>query len=146
MSGKNHKMVDGRLHQMDKRYSNLKQSQKEKINIWINEEIRTFYKDQKVFPHKSEQFQLVLDQLYQRIKAAGIWIPYGEIYKRCFGSGNSRIDKVYCQIQKKECSRSKEQILIEPLPHFFAVCKVADYSLVDLSAEFCLHPGAGGRF
>lgn len=60
MSGKNHKMVDGRLHQMDKRYSNLKQSQK-KINIWINEEIRTFYKDQKVFPHKSEQFQLVLD-------------------------------------------------------------------------------------
>lgn len=77
MSGKNHKMVDGRLHQMDKRYSNLKQSQKEKINIWVNEEIRTFYKDQKVFQHKSEQFQLVLDQLYQRIKAAGIWIPYG---------------------------------------------------------------------
>lgn len=59
MSGKNHKMVDGRLLQMDKRYSDLKQSQKEKINIWINDEIRTFYKEQGVLPRKPEQFQLI---------------------------------------------------------------------------------------
>lgn len=137
MSRKNHKMVNGRLLQMDKRYSNLKQSQKEKINIWINDEIRTFYKEQGVLPRKPEQFQLVLDHLYQRIEAAGIWIPYGEIHKRYFGSRNGHIDKDYGQIQKEERSRSKEQILIEPLSHSFAVCKVADYSLVDYSAEFC---------
>lgn len=137
MSRKNHKMVDGRLLQMDKRYSNLKQSQKEKLNIWINDEIRIFYKEQGVLPRKLEQFQLVLDHLYQRIEAAGIWIPYGEIHKRYFGSRNGRIDKVYSQIQKEERSRSKDQIQIEPLPCSFTVCKVADYSLVDLSAEFC---------
>ncbi len=137
MSRKNHKMVDGRLLQIDKRYSNLKQSQKGKINLWITEEIRTFYKEQGALPRKPEQFQLVLDQLYQRIEAIGIWIPYGEIHKRYFGNRNGRIDKVYGQIQKEERSRSKEQILIEPLPYSFAVCKVADYSLVDPSAEFC---------
>ncbi len=70
MSRKNHKMVDGHLLQMDKRYSNLKQGQKEKINIWINEEIRSFYKEQGILPRKSEQFQLVLDRLYQRIDDA----------------------------------------------------------------------------
>ena len=137
MSRKNHKMVDGRLLQMDKRYSNLKQSQKEKINIWINEEIRAFYKEQGVLPRKPEQFQVVLSLLYQRIDAAGIWIPYGEIHKRFFGNRNGCIDKAYGKIQKEERSRSKDQILIEPLPHSFAVCKVADYSLVDPSAEFC---------
>ena len=137
MSRKNHKMVDGRLLQMDKRYSNLKQSQKEKIHIWLNEEIRAFYKEHGDLPRKPEQFQIVLDQLYQRIEAAGIWIPYGEIHKRFLGNRNNRIDKVYGQIQKEERSRSKEQILIEPLPHSFAVCKVADYSLVDPSAAFC---------
>ena len=137
MSRKNHKMVDGRLLQMDKRYSNLKQGQKEKINIWINEEIRSFYKEQGILPRKSEQFQLVLDRLYQRIDAAGIWIPYGEIHNRFFGSRNGRIDKVYGQIQKEERSRAKEQIVIEPLPYSFTVCKVEDYSKVDPSAAFC---------
>lgn len=39
MFRKNHKMVDGRLLQTDKKYSNLKMAQKEKINKWINEEI-----------------------------------------------------------------------------------------------------------
>ena len=86
-------MVNGRLLQMDKRYSNLKQGQKEKINIWINEEIRSFYKEGGILPRKQEQFQLVLDRLYQRIDEAGIWIPYGEIHKRFFGSRNGRIDK-----------------------------------------------------
>ena len=63
MSRKNHKMVDVRLLQMDKRYSNLKQGQKEKIDIWINEEIRSFYKEQGILPREPEQLQLVLDKL-----------------------------------------------------------------------------------
>lgn len=110
MSRKNHKMVDSRLLQMDKRYTSLKQTQKEKINIWINEEIRTFYKEHGDLPRKPEQFQIVLDQLYQRIEVAGIWIPYGEIRKRFFSNRNSRINKVYGQIQKEERSRAKEDV------------------------------------
>lgn len=67
-------------------------------------------------------------------KFAGIWIPYGEIYKRFFGSRNGRIDKVYGQIQKEERSLKKAQIHIEPLTYCFSVCKVEDYSMVDLSS------------
>ena len=70
-------------------------------------------------------------------KFAGIWIPYGEIYKRFFGSRNGRNDKVYGQIQKEERSLKKAQIHIEPLTYCFSVCKVEDYSMVDLSSAFC---------
>lgn len=136
MSGKNHKMVDGRLLQTDKKYSNLKMGQKEKINIWLNEEIRRYYKETGMLPRKEAGFQLVMDRLYERIEEADIWIPYGEIHKRFFGSRNGRIDKVYGQIQKEERSLLKSQIHIEPLPYDFSVCKVEDYSQVDLSAPF----------
>ena len=136
MSGKNHKMVDGKLLQTDKKYSNLKMRQKEKINIWLNEEIRRYYKETGMLPRKEAAFQLVLDRLYERIEETDIWIPYEEIHKRFFGSRNGRIDKVHGQIQKEERSLLKSQIHIEPLSYDFSVCKVEDYSQVDLSALF----------
>lgn len=136
MSGKNHKMVDGKLLQTDKKYSNLKMRQKEKINIWLNEEIRRYYKETGMLPREEAAFQLVLDRLYERIGEADIWIPYEEIHKRFFGSRNGRIDKIHGQIQKEERSLLKSQIHIEPLPYDFSVCKVEDYSKVDLSALF----------
>ena len=137
MSRKNHKMIDGRLLQTDKKYSNLKMGQKEKINRWINEEIRRYYKETGIFPRKEQEFEIVLNRLYERIEHANIWIPYGEIHKRFFGSRNGRIDKVCGQIQKEERSLEKAQIHIEPLIYSFSVCKVADYSMVDPFAAFC---------
>ena len=35
-----HRMVDGRLHQMNKSYGQLKQKQKEKISEWIYQAYR----------------------------------------------------------------------------------------------------------
>ncbi len=137
LSRKNHQWVDHQLLQMDKQYKNLKQKQREKISIWINEEIRSFYKEKKVLPRKPEQFIEVVDKLYQRIEEAGIWIPYDEVYKRFFGSRNGRIDKVYGQIIKEERSLSKQETRIESLAYTFAVCKLEDYSKVDLSSSFC---------
>ena len=137
MSRKNHKLIGGRLLQTDKKYSHLKMKQKEKINLWINEEIRAYYEHSGKFPRKPEAFTEVLERLYMRIEDAGIWIPYGEIHKRYFGKRNSRIDKVEGQIRKEERSRAKAQITIEALPYDFAVCKVEDYSQADPSAMFC---------
>ena len=137
MSRKNHKLIDGRLLQTDKKYSHLKMKQKEKINLWINEEIRAYYEHSGKFPRKPEAFTEVLERLYMRIEDAGIWIPYGEIHKRYFGKRNSRIDKVEGQIRKEERSRAKAQITIEALPYDFAVCKVEDYSQADPSDMFC---------
>ena len=52
MSRKNHKMIDGKLLQTDKKYSNLKMKQKENINLWIAEEIRAYYKLNGKMPRK----------------------------------------------------------------------------------------------
>ena len=137
MSRKNYKMVDGKLLQTDKKYSNLKMKQKENINLWIGEEIRSYYKEHGKMPRKEQEFQTVIDKLYDRIEKAGIWVPYGEIYKRFFGSRMGRIDKIEGQIHKEERSLAISQIQIEPLDIEFSVCKVTDYSQVDLNTEFC---------
>ena len=137
MSRKNHKMIDGRLLQMDKKYSHLKMKQKEKINLWINEEIKAYYKRNGSFPRQPEPFIEVLDRLYARIEKVGIWIPYDEIYSHYFGKRHSRIDKVEGQIRKEERSLAKAQIIIEPLSSDFAVCKVYDYSHINPESMFC---------
>lgn len=137
MSRKNHKMVDGRLLQTDKKYSNLKMKQKENINIWIVKEIRDFYKNYGVMPRKESDFQMVLDKLYGRIEAANIWIPYGEIHKKFMGSRMHRIDKIQGQIQKEERSLAISRTHIEPLSAALSVCKVENYSRVNLESELC---------
>lgn len=137
MSRKNHKMVDKKLLQTDKKYSNLKMKQKENINLWIGQEIRSYYKENGRMPRKEHEFQIVLDKLYDRIEKVDIWIPYGEIKKRFMGSRMGRIDKIEGRIQKEECTIAISQIQIEPIEIELSVCKVADYSQVDMNTEFC---------
>ena len=43
MSRKNHKIIDDRLLQMDKKYSGLKNKQKDVIAKWLFEETRAYY-------------------------------------------------------------------------------------------------------
>ena len=43
MSRKNHKMIDGRLLQTNKKYSQLKMKQKEKIAEWMFQATRDYY-------------------------------------------------------------------------------------------------------
>lgn len=40
---KNHEMVDGKLLQTNKKYSQLKQKQKDKIAVWMYEETRNMF-------------------------------------------------------------------------------------------------------
>lgn len=94
MSSKNHKMVDGKLLQMNKQYKALKMKQKEKIGTWINEEITHYYHDNGAWPRKEVEFFIVLDKLYARIEAAGIWIPYDEVCEHFMGKRISRINKL----------------------------------------------------
>ena len=137
MSRKNHKMVDGKLLQTDKKYSNLKMKQKENINLWIGQEIRSYYKENRRMPRKEHEFETVLNKLYDRIESADIWIPYGEIYKRFMGSRMGRMDKIEGQIRKEERSLAISQIQIEALEIELSVCKVTDYSQIDMNSEFC---------
>ena len=130
-------MIDGKLLQTDKKYSNLKMKQKENINLWIAEEIRAYYKLNGKMPRKEHEFQIILDKLYERIDAADIWIPYEEIHKRFMGSRMGRVDKIEGQIQKEERSLAISQVNIEGLSVELSVCKVTDYSQVNIDLEFC---------
>ena len=70
-----HKMVDGRLLQMDKNFGQLKQKQKEKISEWMYQAYR---KQTSEKLSNEEALQLVFD----RIEEAKIWIPDYEILNR----------------------------------------------------------------
>ena len=70
-----HKMVDGRLLQMNKSYGQLKQKQKEKISEWMYQAYR---KQTSEKLSDEEALQLVFD----RIEEAKIWIPDYEILNR----------------------------------------------------------------
>lgn len=56
VSRESHKMVDGRLHQTDKKYSNLKMKQKENINSWIVDEIKAYYEANGRMPRKKQDY------------------------------------------------------------------------------------------
>ena len=67
-----HRMVDGRLLQMNKRYGQLKQKQKQKISGWMYEAYRKQAAD-------NLSDEKVLQLVFDRIKDAKIWIPEHEI-------------------------------------------------------------------
>ena len=81
MSRKNHKVVDGRLLQTDKKYSHLKLKQKEKIYAWMFEETKHYHDKNGRCPDKKEEDAVIVNAVYDRIEKAEIWIPYGEVLK-----------------------------------------------------------------
>ena len=70
-----HKMVDGRLLQMNKSYGQLKQKQKEKISEWMYQAYR-----KQTSENLSDEEALQL--IFERIEEAKIWIPDHEILNR----------------------------------------------------------------
>jgi len=77
---KNHIKVDGKLLQTNKRYENLKQKQKDIIMSWLYEAFEAKYLEKERMPDKRGDEEIV-DAVYDRIQAADIWIPYGEVYR-----------------------------------------------------------------
>lgn len=81
LSRKNHRVVDGRLLQIDKKYSHLKLKQKEKIYAWMFEETKRYHDRNGKCPEKEGEDTIIIDAVYDRIEQAGIWVPYGEVLK-----------------------------------------------------------------
>lgn len=82
MSGKKtktHKMVDGRLLQMNKQFSNLKMKQRDKITRWVYEEYKKYYLREERIPDRNGDEQIV-SAVFQKIYDDDIWIPDDEIY------------------------------------------------------------------
>jgi 8-oxo-dGTP diphosphatase len=88
MSRKNHKWVDGKLLQTDKKFPHLKQTQKEKINQWLYDEYKRIY-DQMENPPDSRWNDEILNAVYAKIQGAEIWIPLGEVRQYFFSRKNA---------------------------------------------------------
>ena len=76
---KNHIKIRDRLLQTNKPFSQLKQSQKEKINEWLYDEYSRIYDETGTQPDKRNNEE-ILDAVYEKINA-GIWLPFGELKK-----------------------------------------------------------------
>ena len=61
MSRKNHKMIDGKLLQTDKKYSHLKLKQKEKIAEWMYLETKAYYEKNYTFPGDKQTIRISID-------------------------------------------------------------------------------------
>lgn len=80
-----HKMVDGKLLQMNKRYKDLKNRQKDKIAGWMYE---AYKKQVNEGLSNDEAFALVMD----KINEAQIWVPVYDVEQK-YNSMKSRFKK-----------------------------------------------------
>ena len=95
MSRKNHQMIDGRLLQIDKRFSALKEKQKAKIAEWFYEAYSKCYVDFGKIPGKQED-DIILGYVFQKIDEAQIWILDGET--------NEGLDQIQTDGRRGLCS------------------------------------------
>lgn len=95
MSRKNHKLVNGRLLQTDKRFSDLKMRQREKISGWLLAEYQA-QADKHGIPLGKRQKEQILDAVYEKIQEHEIWIPYYEV-KQYFSSRLIKWNRKYAK-------------------------------------------------
>lgn len=129
---KNHEWVGDKLLQTNKKYSHLKQKQRDKIYEWMYAAFKDVFRQTGRYPEK-KQDEIILDRVMDNIRAAEIWIPEYEVEKHYKGIKN-KLNKRY----KRECARDQsESVVLEPLDVLLTVCKVEDYSQIDISQPFC---------
>lgn len=76
---KNHIKVNGKILQTNKKWSHLRQKQKERISNWLRREYTKFVQSHHRRPKKYEHDDIllaVMDQIHER----EIWIPYGGVF------------------------------------------------------------------
>ena len=129
---KNHEWVDGRLLQTNKKYSHLKLKQKEKIHQWMYESYREFVQKNKRFP-EAKDTDTILSPVMLHIEQAEIWIPEIEVEKHY----RSIIQNLRKRLQREQVQQNAAPITLEPLSVALSVCKVMDYSGIDLDQPFC---------
>ncbi|MGF9947236.1 hypothetical protein [Priestia megaterium] len=98
---KNHVYQNGRLIQTNKKFSSLKQKQKE----WITNELRHRYISAINYPHtklRPKTRDQILDEVYDLIEEKEIWIPYGEVKRYYFSKIPSFIRSHRKMMEKQE--------------------------------------------
>lgn len=75
---KTHQRINGQLLQMNKRFSDLKNAQKEKITEWLYQEYCDAYAERDMPPDTRRDEKILLNAA-DKSEAAQIWLPDGEL-------------------------------------------------------------------
>ena len=133
---KNHEWVDGKLLQTNKKYSHLKQKQKEKIYQWMYEAYRDRYMSIHKYPDQRHDDDILLSVM-EKIEQAEIWIPCGEVEKHYRSIRQNLRKRLTRELVKRKMEQNAEAIALQVIEGSFSVCKVEDYGGIDLSRPFC---------
>lgn len=91
---KNHVRVDGKLLQTNKKFSDLKMSQKEFIaNTFRVKYHQKMEERGTTQPLPKKVRDEVIDEVYEAIQERDIWIPFYEVEKFCFGKIRRTVNK-----------------------------------------------------
>ena len=86
---KKHKMVNGRLLNLNKKFSDLSQKQQ----VFIKDLIRDKYNENISLGFKSQELNaVVLTAVQKEIDTRGVWLPYSEL-KKAYYSYKSRLTR-----------------------------------------------------
>jgi len=110
---KNHIKVNGKILQTNKKYINLKQGQREKIDKWLHEEfvkLAAAYDDKLSKQHRSD----IVSAVYKKIEACDIWIPYGEVerhFESRFAKWTNKLNKEHIPILNEPVTAKIDYIM-----------------------------------
>lgn len=99
MGTKNHKLVDGKLLQMNKQFRDLKRSQQEKINGWLFQEYRRLWMEDGREPQKKKDE--IVHKVMELIHEAQIWIPETEVRKYFSGRVSRYRKRIHRELQQQ---------------------------------------------
>lgn len=116
---KNHVKIDGKLLQTNKKWSALKQSQRD----WIYEHLRIEHdacvESNEKLPMKKRK-DIIIDTVYAKVVERGIWIPYGEYHSHVsvFIDRLNRKDPLFIRPAKKKDKPQKPIMLKDGIEGF----------------------------
>ena len=106
--GHPHFEKDGQLLQADKKFSDLKQRQKEQMNSWIEEAFSSYVKKHERVPGEKGRSEIA-GYVLLRMDKAGIWLPEAEAKRRC-NAVISRLARKYEAGKKPSLFRLSEYV------------------------------------
>jgi dihydrofolate reductase len=129
---KNHRNVNGKLLQMNKKYSQLKHSQKEFISLELYTQCKAYVMEKGVFPNNEHNCDIV-DKVMEKIEEKQIWIPYDEVYKHFISKTTKYRNKML-----------KEDLIIEDNGKFVFNKKIILYIAMSLDGYIADESGDVG--
>ncbi|GMR66336.1 transposase [Bacillus cereus] len=109
---KNHTMVNGKLLQTYKKWSNLRQKQKDHISNWLCRDYIQFVRTHHRKPRKNEHDE-IFHEVMNQIQEQEIWIPYGEVKKYYVSKIGKWFRKIEGEWEIQIDNNERQQVLKE---------------------------------